>query len=141
MSDSEIITGFNIELCRETEGKELDRQTVLSGVTRFIKEPRHGYYFVAEQENQIIGQTAITYEWSDWRNGELWWIQSVYVLREHRGRGVFKALLNHVKQLGEADKHCCGIRLYMERDNHTARASYLKLGFAETGYEVFESLL
>ncbi len=139
-SDIGIIVDFNIVLCRETEARELDRSIVMEGVRRFVSESNRGRYFVAEIDGEVVGQTAHTFEWSDWRNGEIWWIQSVYVHPLHRGRGVFRELLNHIRQLGENDTDCCGIRLYMERENHSARESYSRLGFKETGYEVFESL-
>lgn len=139
-ADARTLADYNMALCRETEDRELDPATVLKGVTRFITEARRGGYFVAELAGEIIGQTAYTYEWSDWRNGELWWIQSVYVHPAHRGKGVFRSLFHHIKRLGEADPDCCGIRLYMERDNHPARKSYLNLGLTETGYEVLETL-
>lgn len=138
-ADSSVIAGFNIALCRETEHKELDGDTVQKGVANFIANRKRGVYFIAELDGGIVGQTAITYEWSDWRNGEFWWIQSVYVDKAHRGSGVFRALYQHVQTLARADEHCCGIRLYMERDNANARQAYRKLGFEETGYEVFET--
>ena len=139
--DIGTIVDYNLALCRETEDRELNPMTVRKGVTRFVTERKRGQYFVAELEGGVVGQTAYTYEWSDWRNGELWWIQSVYVDADFRGRGVFRALLEHIRSLGEADPDCCGIRLYMERDNRTARQSYLNLGFTEPGYEVLETLL
>lgn len=139
-ADVATIADFNIALCRETEGRELDPATVWKGVSRFISEPARGRYFVARIAGQMVGQTAHTFEWSDWRNGEIWWIQSVYVHPLHRGRGVFRALFVHIEQLGEMDAECCGIRLYMERANEIARQSYQRLGFSETGYEVFELL-
>jgi GNAT superfamily N-acetyltransferase len=138
--DVETLVDFNIALCRETEGRELDRVTVSEGVRRFVSEPARGQYVVALIAGEVVGQTAHTFEWSDWRNGEIWWIQSVYVHPLHRGRGVFRALFAHIKQLGEKDAECCGIRLYMERENDSARQSYLRLGFSETGYEVLELL-
>jgi GNAT superfamily N-acetyltransferase len=139
-NDVETIAGFNIALCRETEGRELDPATVSEGVRRFVSEPARGRYYVALIDGDVVGQTAHTFEWSDWRNGEIWWIQSVYVHPSHRGRGVFSALFAHIKELAENDADCCGIRLYMERENETARQNYLRLGFIETGYEVFETL-
>jgi ribosomal protein S18 acetylase RimI-like enzyme len=139
-SDVETIAYYNIELCRETEGRELDLVTVTNGVMRFVSEPSRGRYFVAEIDGEVVGQAAHTFEWSDWRNGEIWWIQSVYVHPGFRGRGVFRALFAHIKKLGEADVDCCGIRLYMERENEIARASYRRLGFSETGYVVFERM-
>lgn len=137
-ADVETIVDFNIALCRETEDRELDRVTVSEGVQCFVSQPARGRYFVALIAGDVVGQTAHTFEWSDWRNGEIWWIQSVYVHPLHRGRGVFRALFEHIRQLGEADAECCGIRLYMERGNDTARQCYLRLGFSATGYEVLE---
>jgi GNAT superfamily N-acetyltransferase len=139
-ADVDIIAEFNIALCRETEGRELDRATVREGVRRFVSEPARGRYFVATLDGKVVGQTAHTFEWSDWRNGEIWWIQSVYVDSQHRSQGVFRALFTHIKRLAEEDADCCGIRLYMERDNESARQSYQRLGFSEAGYEVFEFL-
>ena len=139
-TDVETIAHFNIALCRETEGRELDPVTVTNGVRRFVCESNRGKYFVAEIEGQVVGQAAHTFEWSDWRNGEIWWIQSVYVHPDFRSQGVFRSLFMHIKELGEADVDCCGLRLYMEQENDTARASYRRLGFTETGYVVFERL-
>lgn len=138
--DIGTLVDFNIALCRETEGRELDRATVTEGVRRFVSEPARGRYFVAVSGGETIGQTAHTFEWSDWRNGGIWWIQSVYVHPLHRGKGVFRALFAHIRQLAGKDADCRGIRLYMERQNETARRSYLRLGFKETGYEVLETL-
>ncbi|MDX1929098.1 MAG: GNAT family N-acetyltransferase [Pirellulaceae bacterium] len=139
-SDVETIAHFNILLCRETEARELDPVTVTNGVGRFVAESKRGRYFVAEIDGEVVGQAAHTFEWSDWRNGEIWWIQSVYVHPDFRSKGVFRTLFMHIKELGEADVDCCGIRLYMERENDTARESYRRLGFSETGYVVFERL-
>ena len=139
-TDVETIAQFNIALCRETEGRELDPVTVTHGVRRFVTESKRGRYFVAVIDGQVVGQAAHTFEWSDWRNGEIWWIQSVYVHPDFRSKGVFRTLFMHIKELGETDADCCGIRLYMERENETARESYRRLGFSETGYVVFERL-
>ena len=139
-TDVETIALFNIALCRETEGRELDPVTVTNGVRRFVSEPNRGRYFVAEIDGEVVGQAAHTFEWSDWRNGEIWWIQSVYVHPHFRSKGVFHTLFMQIKELGEADVDCCGIRLYMERENDTARECYRRLGFSETGYVVFECL-
>jgi GNAT superfamily N-acetyltransferase len=141
LADAITIADFNIALCRETEARELDRATVTQGVKRFVSEPTRGRYFIALIDGEVVGQTAYTFEWSDWRNGEIWWIQSVYVAPQYRSMGVFRALFAYIKKLGEEDTECCGIRLYMERENHSARQSYLRLGFEEAGYEVFELLL
>lgn len=140
-ADVETFVDFNIALCRETEQRDLDRVTVSAGVRCFVSEPARGRYFVALIAGEVAGQTAHTFEWSDWRNGEIWWIQSVYVHPLHRGRGLFRALFTQIKQLGEEDTESCGIRLYMERENNGARQSYQRLGFSETGYEVLELLV
>ena len=132
-ADIGTIVDFNMALCRETEGRDLDHATVTEGVRRFVSEPARGRYFVAVIGGEVVGQTAHTFEWSDWRNGEIWWIQSVYVHPNHRGTGVFRALFAHIRGLGEEDAECCGIRLYMEHGNDTARQSYLSLGFCEAG--------
>jgi len=139
-ADIAVVAEFNRAIARETEHRELPEAIVLEGVRRFITERQRGHYFVAEREGRVVGQTAVTFEWSDWRNGEFWWIQSVYVHPGHRGTGVFRALYQHIEALARAGEHCCGIRLYMERDNETARQTYRKLGMQETGYEVFEAI-
>ena len=105
-ADVPQVADYNIALCRETEHRDLDPETVLAGVARFIGEPGNGRYFVAERDGEVVGQTALTYEWSDWRNGEFWWIQSVYVHPDHRGSGVFRALFGHIRELGDADVDC-----------------------------------
>lgn len=139
-ADIGTIVDFNMALCRETEGRELDHATVSEGVRRFVSEPARGRYFMAVIRGEVVGQTAPTFEWSDWRNGEIWWIQSVYVHPDHRCNGVLRALFAHISHLGETDADCCGIRLYREHGNDTARQSYLRLGFREPGYEVLEML-
>lgn len=138
--DVPTIVGFNLALCLETENLQLDAATVREGVCRFVAEPKRGRYYVAVAGGEVVGQLAHTYEWSDWRNGEIWWIQSVYVDPDFRSIGVFRALFEHLRELGQQDRDCCGIRLYMEKDNGTARQVYCKLGFREAGYEVFERL-
>ncbi len=152
LSDAEVIAQFNINLARETEHLQLDPKTVLAGVKALLRDSAKGIYFVAEAgtENtgrgrkktrtQIAGQLCITYEWSDWRNGNFWWIQSVYVRQELRGRGIFAALFEHVQALARREKDVCGLRLYMEQDNERARRAYQKLGMKQTYYRVFEKL-
>ena len=103
-----------------------------------MRDPAKGLYYLAETKNTIIGQVMITYEWSDWRNGNIWWLQSVYVKPEFRQLGVFRALFNHLLELARTRPEVCGLRLYMHGDNAKARQSYQSLGMKQTRYEVFE---
>ena len=108
------------------------------GVAALLSDPAKGLYYVAESNGTVIGQVMITYEWSDWRNGNIWWLQSVYVKPEFRQLGVFRALFNHLVELGRTRPDVCGLRLYMHADNAKARQSYQNLGMKQTRYEVFE---
>ena len=112
------------------------------GVVALLSQPARGTYFVAETgegaSRKVVGQLLITYEWSDWRNGNFWWIQSVYVAKPFRGRGVFRALFEHVHALAAARKDVCGLRLYMDAHNARARHAYRQLGLKRTNYEMFE---
>jgi GNAT superfamily N-acetyltransferase len=137
-TDRSIITEFNCRLAIETEGKQLDRETVSAGVTSLLDSAKHGQYFVAEVDGSVVGQLLITYEWSDWRNGLFWWIQSVYVIAEHRRTGVFSNLYQTVSELARRDPAVCGLRLYVEEANDHARDTYLSRGMSRTGYEVME---
>jgi GNAT superfamily N-acetyltransferase len=103
-----------------------------------LDDPAHGRYFVAEAGGRPVGQLMITYEWSDWRNGRFWWIQSVYVLPDARRGGVFRALFRHLEDMARDDPGVCGIRLYVERDNLRAQATYRHCGLADAGYAVME---
>lgn len=138
IDDCDTITLFNTNLAQETEGIELDKETLKRGVKTTISSPDKGVYFVYEEDNQIIGQMMITNEWSDWRNGYFWWIQSVYIHQDHRKKGVFQSLYNHIKNLVEQDSSLCGLRLYVENKNETAKETYKKLGLKETYYLLYE---
>ena len=146
-ADCAIIAEFNIRLAWETERLALNPATVNAGVAALLADPAKGLYWVAERPAaegtpaEIVGQIMITYEWSDWRNGVIWWIQSVYVRESARGRGVFTALYRHLEALARARPEVCTLRLYMERDNTTARRTYTRLGMVETHYQVFEQEL
>ena len=137
-ADAAVVVEFNRLLALESEGKVLDPAVLAKGVTACLADPNKGRYFVAEDGGEVLGQMALTYEWSDWRNGWLWWIQSVYVRLDARRRGVFRALYDHVRRAAEADPDVIGIRLYMERDNEKARQTYLGVGMSPTSYVVFE---
>jgi ribosomal protein S18 acetylase RimI-like enzyme len=139
--DAETIAQFNRALARETEGRELDPAVVGAGVRQFLLRPDLGFYIVAEQGAAIAGALMITYEWSDWRNGLFWWIQSVYVRPEYRRRGVFRRLHGHIETLAAGRTGVCGLRLYVEKENHAAQATYLGLGHEATPYLMFEKPL
>ena len=140
--DSPFITEFNLRMAWETEKRRLDPQRVGQGVAALLNDPAKGTYFIAEIEGAgrpvIAGQLLITYEWSDWRNGNFWWIQSVYVAEEFRAAGVFKTLFNHVHALAKGRNDVCGLRLYVDAHNLKARQAYGRLGLKKTDYELFE---
>jgi GNAT superfamily N-acetyltransferase len=137
-SDAPLIADFNLRLAKETEDLSLDPAVVAAGVAAVLKEPVKGIYYLAEEDGVVAGQLMVTYEWSDWRNGNLWWIQSVYVKEEFRGRGVFRRLFQHVQELARQQKDVPALRLYMHSENERARRSYEQLGMKRTHYEVFE---
>ena len=109
------------------------------GVKALLNDSAKGTYFLAEMDGLIVGQLLITYEWSDWRNGTFWWLQSVFVDPAYRGHGVFKALFQHVRRLAAERDDVCGLRLYMDSHNARARQVYERLGMKHAGYEVFET--
>lgn len=133
--DASTIARFNVLMARETESIDLDPPTVERGVNALFDDASRGSYFVAERSGRVVGCLMITHEWSDWRNGDMWWIQSVYVEPEHRGAGVFKALFEHVRHLAE-QSGVRAIRLYVEKHNQKAKAVYGKLGMSLTEYDV-----
>jgi len=138
-SDAPVIADFNLRMARETERRELDPARVLAGVENLLRDPVKGAYYLAEGDGEILGQLLITYEWSDWRNGNFWWVQSVYVRPESRGRGGFRALYTHVESLALSRRDVCGLRLYVEQENVKARRAYEKLGMTKTHYELYEA--
>lgn len=138
-ADAEVIAGFNMAMATETEGRALDGGIITPGVAALLADRTKGRYWVAEDGDVVVGQIMTTYEWSDWRNGQMWWIQSVYVAESHRGRGVFKRLYRHVEALARNDTGCRGLRLYVERDNTRAQKVYAALGMIEPGYQVMET--
>ncbi len=135
--DIDVLVQFNAAMAIETEAKTLDPQVLRAGVAAVLTEPRRGFYLIAEQAGAIAGCLMITYEWSDWRNGDWWWLQSVYVRPEHRRSGVFRALYAHVERLASARADVVGVRLYVERDNRHAQQTYEALGMREEAYRMF----
>lgn len=136
--DAEVIAGFNIAMALETEDKALDPGTVRRGVAGLFENPARGTYLLARRGDAVVGQIMWTYEWSDWRNGNFWWIQSVYVPSEFRRQGVFGALFEAVRQRAAAAPDSCGVRLYVDRDNSGAQATYRALGATLTDYALME---
>lgn len=137
-ADAALVTDFNLRLALESEGKALDRALLSAGVAAALADPGKALYFLAEEGGTVVGQTMVTTEWSDWRNGWFWWVQSVYVVPPARRSGVFRALYEHVHQAARADPAVVGLRLYVEQDNHAAQGTYSRLGMTRTGYLVFE---
>lgn len=136
--DAAVIAEYNQCMALETEGKELDSKTLGKGAEQGLLQPHKCRYFVAESGNQVIGQAMVTYEWSDWRNGDLWWIQSVYVHPDHRRQGIFKKIYQHIETLAREDAKVRGLRLYVEEENAAGQAVYKKLGMSHAGYHVYE---
>ena len=138
--DAEVVAHFNTRMAHETESTRLDPATVLAGCRAVLSDAVKGLYFIAETEGRVVGQIMITREWSDWRNGDIWWIQSVYVHPEYRRQGVFRALYRHVEQ----QARCSGVvalRLYVEQENLAAQATYRSLGMTLGHYRVMEQSL
>lgn len=139
-ADAAFLIKFNILMARETESKELKPEIISLGVKNLIENPQLGFYIVAEKSGEIIGSLMITTEWSDWRNGIFWWVQSVYVVPEWRKRSVYRRLYEYVKDLANKDENICGFRLYVEKDNTIAQQTYKKVGMTDTNYIMFEEL-
>ena len=145
IDDAPALAEFNRNIALETENLSLIPAVVLSGVKAVFETPARGFYVVAEarakSHKSLVAALMVTTEWSDWRDGEFWWIQSVYVVRPWRRRGLYRLLYNHVKRLAEQDRNVCGFRLYVERENRVAQQTYATLGMVETHYKVFEELV
>jgi GNAT superfamily N-acetyltransferase len=137
-ADMAIVCEYNRLLAWESEAKALDPAVLQRGVSALLLDPAKGSYFLAEQGGRIIGQLAVTYEWSDWRAGWFWWVQSVYVIAAARRQGIFRQLLEHVQAEARRSPDVIGIRLYVERENTTAQSTYARLGLAPTSYVVME---
>jgi GNAT superfamily N-acetyltransferase len=138
VTDASDIIAFQLAMARETEGVELDEPAVTRGVHAVFDDPSHGRYFVAEADGEVIASLMITYEWSDWRNGNVWWIQSVYVRPAHRRRGVYARMYEFVRAAAASDPSVRGIRLYVDRRNTLAQDVYRRCGMNGEHYLVYE---
>jgi GNAT superfamily N-acetyltransferase len=138
-ADESVLVEFNAALAWETEHKRLRTEVLTRGVRAVFADPAKGFYTVALNESgEVIGQMMVTFEWSDWRNGWFWWVQSVYVREDARRGGVFRALYKEIQRQAAADPNVIGLRLYVEEDNARARATYKALGMTGTTYGMME---
>ncbi len=134
----ENIVQFQLFMAKETENMVLDNDTVMQGVKAVIEDPMKGKYLIAMEQGNVLGCCMITYEWSDWRNATIWWLQSLYITPEHRGKGVFTAMFNHIKEQIIASEKVCGLRLYVDHTNKKAQMIYHHLGMTNEHYSTFE---
>jgi ribosomal protein S18 acetylase RimI-like enzyme len=137
-SDFGFIVESNVAMASETEGLALAEDIVRPGVAAVLADDSLGFYLVAEVDGQLAGQLMVTFEWSDWRNGLWWWIQSVYVRSEFRRRGVYRTLHRHVAEAAQAAGGVCGLRLYVEQENTVAQGVYQSLDMHNTRYHMYE---
>lgn len=137
-ADIPFLVDCNAAMALETEHKTLDREVLERGTRAVFDEPRRGFYRLAERAGEAVGSLMVTYEWSDWRNGDWWWIQSVYVTPAARRSGVFSALYADVERQARAIPGVVGLRLYVENENNAAQATYAALGMSDAGYRLFQ---
>ena len=138
LDDAAIIARYAADMAEETENLHLDRERVRRGVEAALRDASKGFYLLAVVEGSVVGQAMVTFEWSDWQNAMRWWLQSVYVRPDFRRRGLFRGIFDHLRALAQAEGAICCLRLYVDRDNRGAQAVYLKLGFRETHYRLYE---
>lgn len=140
-ADAASLVEFNQAMALETEGKRLDSQILENGVKAVFEDAKKGFYVVAEAGEKIVGGLMITFEWSDWRNSWFWWIQSVYILPEFRGQGIYRRLYEFVMNKGREQDNVCGFRLYVEKENQRAQGVYEKLGMEASHYLMYEATI
>ncbi len=136
--DQHIIAEFQMKMAMETENFQLNLETVSTGVNAVLRDPAKGKYFVAEAGGQVVASLLITFEWSDWRNKWVAWIQSVYVIENYRQKGVFKSMYEHIRNWAQNDDEIAGLRLYVDKSNLRAIKVYQKLGMNGEHYQLFE---
>lgn len=145
LEDADAISDCNQMMAMETENKTLPEHTINRGVRRLMEQPQYGFYLIAESDTAeatppIAGTCMVTTEWSDWRDGLFWWVQSVYVKPEYRKQGVYTAMYNTIKSMAAKQPDICGFRLYVEKDNKVAQKAYESLGMSVTDYLLYEAL-
>lgn len=138
LSDKPVLKAFQKQMAYETEGLDLEDDLVSKGLEAILSDVTKGKYFVAEQDNNIIGCLMVTPEWSDWRNGTVWWIQSVFVKAEYRRKGIYRKLYQHIQDWVKENEEYKGIRLYVEKDNKIAQQVYSALGMDGEHYKLYE---
>jgi len=138
VKDAETLERFNVSMAWETEAKTLEADRIKSGIEKIFADPDSGFYSVVEVDERVVAALMITTEWSDWRNGYFWWIQSVYVEPDYRGKGIFTSLYAYIKNMASSNDDVCGLRLYVEKENDRAQRTYLKAGMHETVYRLYE---
>ncbi len=143
LEDAAMIASFSAAMALETEGRRLDLDRLHDGTIALFESPDRGFFMVAELEQaggrRLLGQLMITYEWSDWRNGAFWWIQSVYVDPAWRQKGVYRRLHETVMATAKTNPNVCGVRLYVEMNNGAAQTVYRKVGLTPSSYAIFET--
>ena len=140
LNDAIALVDFNQAMAFETEKKQLDSDILTAGVNQLLNDENKGFYLVAELPNgEIAGSLMVTFEWSDWRNSQFWWIQSVYIRPQNRRQGIYSKLYSNVKALANEEQGVCGFRLYVEKDNITAQKTYQNLGMHESHYDMYET--
>lgn len=140
-ADSDAFVRFNRAMALETENKKLDAEIVTTGVREVFEDPARGFYVLAQCANDIVAALMVTYEWSDWRNANFWWIQSVYVTPEFRRRGLYRKLYDFVRERARSEGSVCGFRLYVEKNNVAAQRAYESLGMSASDYLMYEEKL
>jgi len=140
LNDANVIVNFNCAMAQETEGLKLGTNIISQGVKNLLQDDDLGFYVLAEKEGDVVACLMITTEWSDWRNGKFWWIQSVYVRPDSRRQGIYRRLYGYVKDLAHKEPNVIGFRLYVEKENTRAKNTYTSIGMKETHYLMFEEL-
>ena len=141
LADLETVVRFNAAIAEESEGKILDDAILRRGVMALLNDAHKGFYTLVEDDGEVVGQTLITYEWSDWRNGWYWWIQSVYVRADRRKSKVFRSIFQFAVDQARAEGNVVAMRLYVEQENRSAQETYKRLGFQQMHFYLMQKLL